>query len=339
MAEFLDAADSLRRKQTIGKYTESFELVSRAIAALQQVHSKSSLDLDNIESVFAAFDMALLFDREFGKLTRDEIQNLPSAMRQVIVYTLEQTINLPFSDGHVRPPKPYVEFAELVNDLREDHRETASIITFNYDLCLDYAFHFTSRGVDYALGATGGIPLLKLHGSLNWARCSKCDAVRPWSLNEFFSTHNWRTYELTPNTPLKLALVDHIPTVMKHCDQDMPADPMIVPPTWNKTQHHRVIAKVWQSAAQHLSEAENIFVIGYSLPESDQFFRYLFAIGTAGGPPLKKFWVFNPDDSGEVKRRYEDLLGQAARKRFEYSPFIFSGALHPLRSYLGLNKA
>jgi hypothetical protein len=37
---------------------------------------------------------------------------------------------------------------------------------------------------------------------------------------------------------------------------------------------------VWRTAAQHLSEAEHIFIIGYSLPETDQFFRYLYGLGT-----------------------------------------------------------
>lgn len=338
MADFLDVSDKLRRKQAIGKHKESFDLVFKAVAALQSVHSKSSLDLDNIESVFAAFDMSVLFDRGFGGLTKEEIQELPSAMRKVIVHTLEQSIDFSFSDGRVHPPKPYLQFAELIKSLVEDHRESASVITFNYDLGLDYAFRFVNRGVDYALAAPGGIPLLKLHGSLNWARCSVCSDVRPWSLNELFSTRNWETYGLAPGTLLKLPIVDQMPTGFKHCDQAVLADPIIVPPTWNKTQHHQVIADVWRRAAQHLSEAENIIVIGYSLPESDHFFRYLYALGTAGGSPLKKFWVFNPDTSGGVKRRYEDLLGQAAQKRFEYTPIMFSAALHPIRTYLDLDK-
>jgi hypothetical protein len=67
-----------------------------------------------------------------------------------------------------------------------------------------------------------------------------------------------------------------------HCGKPALNDPVIVPPTWNKTQYHKEIGGVWTEAAKHLSEAENIFIIGYSLPDTDQFFRYLYSLGTVG---------------------------------------------------------
>jgi hypothetical protein len=73
---------------------------------------------------------------------------------------------------------------------------------------------------------------------------------------------------------------------------------------------------VWQAAARELSTAENIVVCGYSLPDSDQFFRYLYALGTVGDLRLKRLWVFDPDPG--VEDRFKKLLGQAATPRFKF---------------------
>jgi hypothetical protein len=88
---------------------------------------------------------------------------------------------------------------------------------------------------------------------------------------------------------------------------------------------------VWARAAAELAEAENIFVIGYSLPPSDAFFRFVHALGTVGKKTLRRFWVFNPDNTRTVRGRSESLLGHGARARFEYDPDTFSSAIKEIR--------
>ncbi len=56
MGEFLDVAHNLWK--TEGSTMPAFETVFRGISRLQQVHSKAKLDIQNVESVFAAFEMA-----------------------------------------------------------------------------------------------------------------------------------------------------------------------------------------------------------------------------------------------------------------------------------------
>lgn len=69
----------------------------------------------------------------------------------------------------------------------------------------------------------------------------------------------------------------------------------------NKEGYCGQLQSVWARAAKELSEALEIYVVGYSYPRSDAFFRYLYALGTVGGPVLRKFWVFDAaPDRGEV---------------------------------------
>jgi hypothetical protein len=124
-----------------------------------------------------------------------------------------------------------------------------------------------------------------------------------------------------------------------HCGKTVEADPVIVPPTWNKTQHHADIAGVWRTAAAHLAEAENIFVIGYSLPPTDQFFRYLYALGTVGDVRLKRLWVFDPDTSGALEARFRELLGPTSTRRFEMKPKRFSEAVEVIRTALSVRPS
>ncbi len=75
MVDFLDIAEDMfegmRQSQEPNSVRDSFELVFREIHKLQEVYARSTLDLNNIESVFAAFEMATLLGR-LGDLTRHE---------------------------------------------------------------------------------------------------------------------------------------------------------------------------------------------------------------------------------------------------------------------------
>jgi len=160
MVDFLDIAEDMfegmRQSQEPNSVRDSFELVFREIHKLQEVYARSTLDLNNIESVFAAFEMATLLGR-LGDLTRQEVQQLAPAMRHLIVCTLEGRIPLK-SENDRFTPVPYEEFAKLLLDMIHFANMSVSVITFNYDLALDYALsqHKTLGPVDYGLDLEGG---------------------------------------------------------------------------------------------------------------------------------------------------------------------------------------
>ena len=95
-------------------------------------------------------------------------------------------------------------------------------------------------------------------------------------------------------------------------------EPFIVPPIWNKTDYHKTISNVWAKAAEELSGAEYILVSGYSLPKTDEFFRYLYALGSIGESRIKEFWVYDPDLTGNVRQRYESLLGGDVKGKLNF---------------------
>jgi hypothetical protein len=175
---------------------------------------------------------------------------------------------------------------------------------------------------------------MKLHGSLNWGRCNECPLIIPWPMHEFFSNRSWDlSFHETKSVSLNIA--SHL-SALTHCGKPVSTEPVIGPPTWNKTQYYEDLATVWRTAAHHLSDAEHIFIMGYSLPETDQFFRYLYALGTVGETRLKRRWGFDPDSSGQVRVRFEKLLGPMAKSRFELKHKTFSEAITDLQKEYSL---
>lgn len=334
MAEFLDVAHENWKHGKIQKYENSFSNVFKAISSLQQVHSKAILDIQNVESVFAALEMARTIGG-FGDFDVSEAEDLFGSMKTVIASTIQTTIKLPVQGRTPRAPYPYEEFIDLLQELtnKPKKNESVSVITFNYDLALDYASYQKNLPITYSLSESDSsrknIPLLKLHGSLNWAECIECNEVVPWYISDYFRNRRWNIF---PDTEYAHLTISDNLSGFQHNDHKVKSKPFIVPPTWNKTEYHRILSPVWSRAAKELGEAENIFVIGYSLPSSDFFFRYLYALGSVGPTLLKRFWVFNPDQSGDVENRFKSLLGPGAKQRFKYYANTFSDSIGIIRN-------
>ena len=332
MNNFLEVAEDLWRRGEVKEVAEHFERVFDAIGNLQGIHSKAKLDTYNIETIYAAFEMGKLLDSLPGVEENSQIEELISSIKKVIAYTLEQTTELR-SSGTTDAPESYYEFAGILDSLIGGGK-SCSIITFNYDVGLDYSLYRRGMLPDYGLGDIDltnkkYITFLKLHGSLNWGKCTGCKKIIPYRQFQYINTVVGRAYSTIPIiSPLK----------RQKCSCGKPGkpleeDPFIVPPTWNKTAYHEQIEQVWKRAALELKDAENIFVLGYSLPSTDLFFNYLFALGVDMKTILKGFYVYNTDPT--AKERFQNLLGSGIEQRFQFYNLPFEEAVRKI-SLLGI---
>jgi hypothetical protein len=160
-----------------------------------------------------------------------------------------------------------------------------TILTFNYDLVVERALHelgvpfsygFAKQRVSYDQSATctssatvGAVPVLKLHGSVNWAP--------------------------RPGRGLGFTVFGSYADV-----RAINAIPALVPPTWDKHFDYHLRA-VWQTAVAALSTATRIVVLGFSMPETDLHFRYLLAASLARNISLRNLFFVNPADDLEVR--------------------------------------
>ncbi len=340
MSEFFSSSRDLFAKGLVGGAEESFRNVFEVIGNLQRLHSKCDIDLQNVESVFTVLEMADTLGKLPG-ISPENIKSRISDLKALISKTVEQTVLFEIDRGtEIQLPPTYGRFCDLIKFLQReaDPPRTVAVITFNYDVVVDRSLAQKGLRPDYCIeNETQGVRLLKLHGSLNWLRCPICGRIQVLDLMQkqapdFFEDKNVPQQKIKVPMPLSRWL-----TEFNCCEHKRSNEPLIVPPTWNKSDYHKVMLPVWRTAVEELESAENIFVIGYSFPQSDAFFHHLYGLGSLSEKPLRRFWVFNPDTE-TVEGRFRRLLGTGVHRIFEYHPQKFNEAISTIANAFGAGK-
>lgn len=347
MTNFLKTAKDLHAANAFGASSPHIQnVLDAAYKDLKPVLAKSKINLTNIEELFSAIDIGQLI-HSFGSRAPASIDELRKSIVVFIYRTIEETVTVPFSASGISPPGDYAMLAQLVREKVEQTarlgRNDVSFITFNYDTCLEFSLVRRSVGVDYGLDEPFAdpaedryqvrVPVLKLHGSINWARCPKCNRIVPTEIDPW---RNASLIQLGDVHTLRLNLGSRIAGKHHNCGTSFDAEPVIVPPTWNKSASTRGLEAVWQRAAAEIGSAENIVVIGYSFPKTDMFFKYLFALGSHSDAYLENFVVINGPNSAIAQAQFADLLGPMASDGLRYHEFLLSGSQHIVKEILSL---
>ncbi|HVA76264.1 MAG TPA: SIR2 family protein [Candidatus Binataceae bacterium] len=232
-----------------------------------------------------------------------------------------------------------------------ERRDT--IITFNYDTLVEEVFHGLEIAFNYGLpegsvefhdsaGRMKGsysnakISILKLHGSLNWwalppeeqerLRRRVYDA-RVRTLQDEGRLAEQNLDELT-RSGLRLG---HL--TVYGCPGARPAIPFLAPPTWRK-DFSGYFGDIWHAAVLALRTATNVVILGYSVPPTDQHFKYLLSAGLQDNISLRKvFFVNRGLAQEETKRQLEErLFGLFRRELFDQD--IISLIPTDIREYL-----
>lgn len=140
-----------------------------------------------------------------------------------------------------------------------------------------------------------GIPILKLHGSLNW-----------------FSTHSSLKVPansiLSPKKKFKITPRKNITPNMtfKAKKRSVHTFPLIIPPVNHKAAIiHNDLHPIWKEAEQRLKDASQIVVFGYSCPTTDHESANLLRRASGSGTTPSKFDVIDP--SPITFQRYIDV--------------------------------
>jgi hypothetical protein len=177
---------------------------------------------------------------------------------------------------------------------------SVSFITTNYDLNIEIACHragwaatlstpiqrFTEGWTPVAgrLYSDTGVPIYKLHGSVNWYP----SADKPGSLlvNDFV-------------VPVSGGhLFPHVCT----SEYRPPWAPIIVPPSFLKPELVTPLRAAWAGAARALSEASVVAFIGYSFPPSDTEMMYFLARALSENSSLRRILIIDPH-AAEITQR------------------------------------
>jgi hypothetical protein len=131
MTEFLDAARDLYDAGSLGPRAEEFSTVFAARSKLSGVHSKADLDIQNVESVFSAFEMLRTLKRT-GDYGVEDPDDLVTAMKWLIAFTIERRLLLRVGEalhfGSRRPAARYEarQRGRALGSLASQHRTNAT---------------------------------------------------------------------------------------------------------------------------------------------------------------------------------------------------------------------
>lgn len=311
MANFVDRMYDLFLETDDDEYRNVFN----AISQLRKVYANSRLDLNNIESVLAAFDMGRLVG-QLGTFRGDSVEILYKALIRMIVGTVERTTRLESDGTETWVRGAYRQFVDGAIGWAGETGSRCDFITLNYDIALDYSL-MRHSDVDYGFSTIGKSPvLLKLHGSANWRKAA--DGVWPLPLDTgFIAGSGYKDileYETTTGATRHLTRI-HFSRRRDNWET------FIVPPSYSKHFAVPQMEAVWSNAASLLSQADVIVFIGYSVPPSDLMFRYLFSIGTLENHRIRGIICLDPNPA--VKSTYLEFLGQFTTPRLEFMTHKF----------------
>lgn len=149
------------------------------------------------------------------------------------------------------------------------HTSRSSIITTNYDCCVDEALlaagvRLRSYVAEHEASSGGkAVELLKMHGSINWASCDSCQYVVEFDVREMK-----RAY-------LQDSLSYPVLGICKNCGGLR--RPLLVPPLSLKFITFPTLIDIWNGARRKIEAADYLVVVGYSFPEADTYITKIIA--------------------------------------------------------------
>ena len=313
---------------------EYFQEVFKYKRKLESTRAKIKIDLDNIENLFSILDM----DFEFGN---NKLNKMRDKLIFLIVKTLSSSIKNKELKNHITnlelvyfktagsiSPSKYMElfnkygsstiniydgFVHLIlGDLQKNYTEN-TIISFNYDCIVEKYLIRNSVLPEYCINAKWygnnfGIrekkfKILKVHGSMNWYFCPNCN-----------------DYIILLNPADDFLGKFSIKANCEKCKKEVSMTPLIIPPTWNKVEHKSQLKNVWRETLIELFNARNIIVIGYSIPDTDLYFRYLLTLALSKNHNLKRIFFINPDPkaNNDFKKLFDEVTFREHKKLLCY---------------------
>ncbi len=332
MRTFFNKATELHRKGRFRYAEGDYNTVEKARHHLRSAKIKARLDVDNLEEVFVALETVELIGG-IPEINCTAARDAQTSLRRLIAATLEESVEFPWDGSAFCHHEYYQEFASHINRVRIDlPTYPITIITFNYDMVCDLALLLGDIPFNYCVPGEPhprprSIPLCKLHGSLHWARSKDHFQIHAPSVRTLID----RACDSIDQPVSKVRL--RFSDIWRDHDQvDMAHTPLIVPPSDAKREYHRLIQPIWQRAAEALRESKVIIIIGYSLPATDQFFKNFFSVATIGSGQIQRFAVIDPN--AEVANRFQSLLSEDTRSKFEHHPATFASCMPLVRDIL-----
>ena len=113
ISNFLERSKLLNDNTEATEYKKHYKVVNQAIANLQNVNSKSFINIYNIEEVFSAFEMGRIINKLPGISSKEEIEQILVSTKRLIYETLDKSTTL-MIPSRSDPPDACIGYKRLV---------------------------------------------------------------------------------------------------------------------------------------------------------------------------------------------------------------------------------
>ncbi len=265
---------------------KKFNKVENYIANISCVRNYLDVDLHNIENLYSLIDI----ENKIGIQSHE----LLKAIKYYIWKTIEYFT--PGPHDNKCNIKQYVDFVKHINDVSQNNNIKNIVITFNYDLVFEYT-------------------IIQFRKSYKEQHC--CTFTYPGYDNKRIRIYDSNYKRDNSDNPYDCFTPDINHGVIKiiklhgsinWIDPKKKEEvPIIIPPSWRKGEM-AIFDGIWRYAYESIKEANDIYFIGYSLPETDTYFKNLLAVSLSKSKKLKRVIVVNSDNSGNTEGRYRKLI-------------------------------
>jgi len=278
------------------------------------ITARKKEDYPQLPRLLAMLDAAIERDRSLGaQWTPDRLQIVRSGLEFLIFALLQHKLQR-LSANH------YYSLLKLCGS-------DPVMVSLNYDIIVDNAFcrwaedevggAFPDYGTEISTNAYQTIPkvgtLLKLHGSLNWYFCPGCQRLFV-GINDSGRGEGGRFYKVLEILYVEDPLEPRYSCSGSACRECGAAvKPILITPSHQRDYENPHIARIWETANDVLEQADQVVIVGYSLPAEDTYVNLLLNHGLAHLDPSSITVVDYDEDMRELK---DHPVGQQYRALF-----------------------
>lgn len=298
------------QQSNLGQVIEN-EITDQLDKFWKYVFNFNKRSLPSLEDHFTVLDLAANSGRNVGP------EYTPRKLRAIRRFSIQRIFQILESN---------YDHSEAINELFSSLAPSQlSLVSTNWDIVVENHLTHLQRPYWYGLQVedpdgnelvSGGIPLLKLHGSTNWIYCDCCRrlyAGRSSDGKVALHSHIYITRDdfkqLCPNNYDVAHRVAALSRTLKkcvHCDNRLGA--RIGTFSYRKEISIPQFQTIWQQAFSALRDSATWLFVGYSLPEADFEFRHLLKSAEKAARHQKKIEVVLKGDR-QAATRFRRFFG------------------------------
>lgn len=221
-----------------------------------------------LEDLYTMIDIAITRQRNIDIFDPSSLFKIRESLDRLILYTVNKDISEKAIDDYIEKVKKLLKTGiNKFISLNWDYLLEQILVKLGYQIDYGAKLEFSEKKQTGKEGQKS-ITVLKPHGSLNWRLCPICETI-------FYFLENENIFRC-PNC-------EEIYEKKKHIIESYPEDsrftfepdllPLLVSPTFMKNNIVPQLNIIMQLMYRHLSEADQLIFIGYSLPISDHDIR------------------------------------------------------------------